>query len=76
MEARTATSRASSATSTINAAGGLIARVRDERRLKTYREFAESEDVDLAYRIGPDGEDGAFLYFRLVVKPNAPKRPG
>lgn len=56
------------------AAGGLIARVRDEHRMDTYRAFAEKEEVDLAYRIGPEGEDGAFLYFRLVPKPNASAR--
>ena len=47
------------------AAGGLLAFVGEEKRLNTYHEFAESDDVDLAYRIGPDGHNGAFLYFRL-----------
>jgi hypothetical protein len=48
------------------AAGGLIARVRDEHRLETYLGFAEHDDVDLAYRIGPKGQDGAFLFFKLA----------
>jgi hypothetical protein len=47
------------------AAGGLIARVRDESRIPSYLQFAESDAVDLAYRIGPPGFDGAFLYFSL-----------
>lgn len=51
------------------AAGGLIARVRDEFRLTTYRIFAESDNVDLAYRIGPEGVNGAFLFFKLALAP-------
>ena len=47
------------------AAGGLIARVRDEHRQDTYTRFAESDAVDLAYHIGPDGENGAFIFFKL-----------
>jgi hypothetical protein len=47
------------------AAGGLIARVRDVARLKTYEEFGESAEVDLAYHIGPTGKDGAYLFFKL-----------
>lgn len=47
------------------AAGGLIARVRDEHRLDVYRDFAESDHVDLAYSIGQEGAEGAFLYFKL-----------
>jgi len=48
------------------AAGGLLARVRDPHREDVYRAFAASDDVDFAYRIGPKGENGAFLYFTLV----------
>jgi hypothetical protein len=48
------------------AAAGLITRVRDAGRKSTYEAFAESGDVDLAYRIGPDGEDGAYLFFKLA----------
>jgi hypothetical protein len=48
------------------AAGALIARVRDTHRLNIYHDFAESEHVDLAFHIGPDGENGAFLYFKLA----------
>jgi hypothetical protein len=47
------------------AAGGLIARVRDENRLEVYEAFAKSEHVDLAYAIGPAGPDGAYLFFKL-----------
>ena len=49
------------------AAGGLIARVRDVSRMSVYRNFAETDKVDLAYRIGPNGENGAFLFFKLVA---------
>lgn len=49
-----------------DAAGLLIARVRDHHREETYERFAESDAVDLAYRIGPQGADGAYLYFKLV----------
>ena len=49
------------------AAGGLIARVRDKHRWDIYLKFAHSEKVDLAYRIGPEGEDGAFLFFKLAA---------
>lgn len=48
------------------AAGGLLARVRDANRDEIYRAFADSEEVDVAYRIGPEGENGAFLFFTLV----------
>lgn len=48
------------------AAGGLLARVRDPHRTDVYRAFADRDEVDIAYRIGPEGEDGAFLYFGLV----------
>ncbi len=49
-----------------DAAGLLIARVRDSHREDTYLRFAESDAVDLAYRIGPEGAEGAYLYFKLV----------
>lgn len=48
------------------AAGCLIAPVVEEERLETYRAFAQSDAVDCAYRIGPDGADGAFLFFRMA----------
>jgi hypothetical protein len=48
------------------AAAGLLARVRDEHRHATYINFAKSDLVDLAYKIGPDGEDAAFLFFKLA----------
>jgi hypothetical protein len=48
------------------AAGLLITRVRDTHREPTYRKFWEGEDVDLAYRIGPDGENSAYLFFKMV----------
>lgn len=47
------------------AAGGLIALVRYPERAKMYEDFANSGTVDIAYHIGPDGEDGAYLYFKL-----------
>jgi hypothetical protein len=49
------------------AAGGLIARVGDKNRWNVYREFADSDKVDVAYRIGPEGQDGAFLFFKLAT---------
>ena len=49
-----------------HAAGLLIAKVRDAHRRPIYEAAAEAEMVDLAYRIGPDGEDGAYLYFKLA----------
>jgi hypothetical protein len=48
-----------------DAAGLLLTRVRDEERIDTYEAFAQSDNVDLAYHIGPDGVDGAYLFFRL-----------
>ena len=48
-----------------DAAGLLIARVRDENRTQTYEEFAQSQSVDLAYHIGPESVDGAYLFFKL-----------
>ena len=47
------------------AAGLLLTRVRDVERIDTYEAFAQSDNVDLAYHIGPDGVDGAYLFFRL-----------
>ena len=52
------------------AAGCLITRIRDEDRMETYRNFGQSEHVDICYRIGPAGEDGAFLFFKLVANAN------
>jgi hypothetical protein len=49
-----------------DAAAILIARVRDEHREEIYEKFAESDAVDLAYHIGPNGPDGAYLFFKLV----------
>jgi hypothetical protein len=46
-----------------HAAGGLIAYVNDPRRDATYRDFIRDSHVHMAYRIGPEGESGAFLYF-------------
>jgi hypothetical protein len=48
------------------AAGGLIALVTDERRMDVYTSFARREDVCIAYRVGPEREGCAFLYFRLI----------
>lgn len=48
------------------AAGLLVTRVRDVEREPVYRAFAASDRVDAAYRIGPDGENGAYLFFRLT----------
>jgi hypothetical protein len=47
-------------------AGLLITKVRDAHRRPTYELLAQDEAVDLAYRIGPDGEEGAYLYFKLA----------
>ncbi|MBB5746583.1 hypothetical protein [Brevundimonas variabilis] len=49
-----------------HAAGLLIAKVRDVHRQYTYEMVAQDGDVDLAYRIGPEGEEGAYLYFKLT----------
>lgn len=49
-----------------HAAGLLIAKVRDEHRIPAYEAFAQESAVDLAYRIGPEGEEGAYLYFKLA----------
>lgn len=48
------------------AAGVLITRVRDAHREPTYKAFAATDAVDLAYRIGPPGENGAYLFFKLT----------
>lgn len=48
------------------AAGLLITKVRDVHRAPTYEALAQDDAVDLAYRIGPDGEEGAYLYFKLT----------
>jgi hypothetical protein len=47
------------------AAAGLLAVVSNEDRLPVYLDFAKSDDVDFAYRIGPEGKSGAFIYFKL-----------
>jgi hypothetical protein len=51
-------------------AGCLITRIRDVERMQIYREFAQCDEVDICFRIGPDGEDGAFLFFQLVQNAN------
>lgn len=48
------------------AAGLLIAKVRDVHRRSIYESVAQDDGVDLSYRIGPDGEEGAYLYFKLA----------
>lgn len=48
------------------AAGLLVTRVRDVEREPVYKAFANSGRVDAAYRIGPNGENGAYLFFRLT----------
>jgi hypothetical protein len=47
------------------AAAVVLAYVRDEARVPRYRDFADNEHVDFAYKIGPDGERGGYLYFSL-----------
>ena len=47
------------------AAGAMVARVRDLERDSIYRAFADSDTVDFAYRIGPPGENGAFVFLKL-----------
>ena len=49
-----------------HAAGLLITKVRDDHRRPVYEAMAQEDAVDLAYRIGPDGEEGAYLYFKLA----------
>ena len=48
------------------AAGLLITRVRDVHRTPTYEGFATSDNVDLAYRMGPSGSHAAYLFFKLA----------
>ncbi|WP_234181014.1 hypothetical protein [Sphingopyxis sp. NFH-91] len=48
------------------AAGCVLARVRDAKRIDLYEQFAQSDEVDLAYHIGPEGEEGAYIYFSLA----------
>lgn len=48
------------------AAGLLITRIRDVHRESIYRAFADTAAVDHAYRIGPAGENGAYLFFKLT----------
>lgn len=47
------------------AAACAVGLVTEEHRLAVYEEFAEGANVDYAYRIGPVGVNGAYLYFRL-----------
>ena len=46
------------------AAACLVTVARDQKREVACRAFAEHDEVDFSYRIGPKGEP-AFLYFRL-----------
>lgn len=48
-----------------HAAGLLLTWVRDPHREPVYQSFAEQPEVDFACRMGPPGENGAYLYFRL-----------
>lgn len=48
------------------AAACLLARVRDAERTEIYEDFAQSDDVDFAYHIGPEGAEGAYIFFSLV----------
>jgi hypothetical protein len=48
------------------AAGLLIGLVVESSREKVYSDFAKTEDVSLAARIGPEGANGAYLFFKLV----------
>jgi hypothetical protein len=47
------------------AAGVVLAYVNDEARIERYRKFADHEHVDFAYRLGPDGTRGTYLYFSI-----------
>ncbi len=47
------------------ASAGLLAAVRDSHRTEKYEAFAASDEVDLAYHIGPEGENGAYIFFKL-----------
>ncbi|MGQ0558917.1 MAG: hypothetical protein ACT4OE_04935 [Sphingosinicella sp.] len=47
------------------AVGGLIAFVEHEKRNKACMEFVDDPEVNFAYRIGPRGRRGAFLYFSI-----------
>jgi hypothetical protein len=52
------------------AAGVSLAYVRDKARISKYRAFADHALVDAAYRIGPDGPRGAYIFF--TIKANTP----
>lgn len=47
------------------AAGVVIAYVQDESLTDRYHKFAEHHDVNFAFRIGPTGNRGAYLFFSL-----------
>jgi len=47
------------------AAGVVLAYVRDERRIERYEKFATHQNVDFAYRIGPKGVTGGYLFFSV-----------
>ncbi|WP_336960091.1 hypothetical protein [Sphingobium aquiterrae] len=48
-----------------HAAGVVLAYVRDEHRVETYRHFARHRDVHAAYRIGPEGSTGGYIFFSI-----------
>lgn len=47
------------------ASGVVLAYVRDEERVERFEKFAQHESVDFAYRIGPKGFQGGYLYFSV-----------
>ncbi|WP_156323702.1 hypothetical protein [Citromicrobium sp. WPS32] len=50
-----------------HAAGCLLTVARDSKRIAACDQFAASDDVDIAYRIGPKAKP-AYLFFRLKEK--------
>lgn len=47
------------------AAAGVLAFVSDAARVSVYEDFMHREVVDFAYHIGPDGENGAYIFFAI-----------
>lgn len=48
-----------------SAAAVVLAYVRDEKRKENYHNFANRENVDFSYRIGPSRVGGCFLFFSI-----------
>ena len=54
------------ATESSHPAGLLVGYVSENSLEERFREYAYHDEVDIAYRIGPDGAGGGYLYFSLA----------